>query len=166
MILSARPASNDWSDFFAFRDQAQVPADFMADRPLNGALDLPDPFVRGRTPGLDARVASVPPGQICISAVTRGELLYGLKLKDGAHRLAQVVEQFLSRVRCLPWDEAAATHFATIAADLHKAGTPIGSMDAMLAAHAIAAGAVFVTNNGRHLDRVPGLAAENWVRGH
>ena len=44
VILSAKPTSNAWSDFFAFRDQAQVPADFMADRPLNEALSLPDPF--------------------------------------------------------------------------------------------------------------------------
>jgi hypothetical protein len=53
------------------------------------------------------------------------------------------------RCACRPWDEAAATRFATVAADLHKAGTPIGSMDAMIAAHAIATGAVFVTNNRR-----------------
>jgi tRNA(fMet)-specific endonuclease VapC len=123
-------------------------------------------LVRGRTPTLDARVAAVPPAQVCISAVTRGELLYGLKLKEGAHRLTSVVERFLSRVRCLPWDEAAATHFAAVAACLHKAGTPIGSMDAMMAGHAIATGAVFVTNNGRHFDRVPGLNVENWTHGH
>jgi tRNA(fMet)-specific endonuclease VapC len=123
-------------------------------------------LVRGKTPALDARIGAVPPEQVCISAVTRGELLYGLKLKDGAHRLAQVVEQFLSRVRCLPWDEAAATQFATVAADLQKAGTPIGSMDAMIAGHAIAAGAVFVTNNGRHFDRVAGLNVENWTHSH
>jgi tRNA(fMet)-specific endonuclease VapC len=128
--------------------------------------DTASHLVRGRTPTLDARVAAVPPGQVCISAVTRGELLYGLKLKEGAHRLAQVVEQFLSRVRCLPWDETAATCFATVAAELHKAGTPIGGMDAMLAGHAMAVGAVFVTHNGRHFDRVPGLLVENWVRGH
>jgi len=123
-------------------------------------------LVRGKTPALDARMAVVPPEQLCISAVTRGELLYGLRLKDGAHRLAQVVERFLSRVRCLPWDATAATHFATVAADLHKAGTPIGSMDAMIAGHAIAAGAVFVTNNGRHYQRVAGLRVENWTHGH
>ena len=123
-------------------------------------------LVRGKTPALDARVGAVPQEQVCISAVTRGELLYGLKLKDGARRLAQVVEQFLSRVRCLPWDEAAATQFATVAADLHKAGTPIGSMDAMIAGHAIAVRAVFVTNNGRHFDRVAGLNVENWTHSH
>jgi tRNA(fMet)-specific endonuclease VapC len=122
-------------------------------------------LVRGKTPALDARIALVAPEQVCISAVTRGELLYGLKLKQGAHRLAQVIDQLLSRVRCLPWDEAAATHFASVAADLHKAGTPIGSMDAMIAGHALAAGAVLVTNNGRHFARVPGLKIENWARG-
>ncbi len=123
-------------------------------------------LIRGRTPTLDARVAAIPPKQVCISAVTRGELLYGIHLKDGAHRLAQVMDQFLIRVRCLPWDEAAATHFAFIAAKLHKTGTPIGSMDAMIAGHAVATGAVLVTNNARHFSRVAGLNFENWSQRH
>jgi tRNA(fMet)-specific endonuclease VapC len=123
-------------------------------------------LVRGKTPALDARVAAVSPKRLCISAVTRGELLYGLKLEDGAHRLAQLVDQFLLRMQCLPWDEAAATHFASIAADLHKAGTPIGSMDAMIAGHAMATGAVLVTNNARHFSRVAGLTVENWSQEH
>ena len=123
-------------------------------------------LVRGKTPALDAHVATVSPKRLCISAVTRGELLYGLKLKDGAHRLAQLVDQFLLRVQCLPWDEAAATHFASIAADLHKAGTPIGSMDAMIAGHAMATGTVLITNNQRHFSRVAGLTVENWSQEH
>ena len=123
-------------------------------------------LVRGRTPALDARVAAVSPKRLCISAVTRGELLYGLKLMDGAHRLGQLVDQFLLRMQCLPWDEAAATHFASIAADLHKAGTQIGSMDAMIAGHAMATGAVLVTNNQRHFARVAGLTVENWSQEH
>ena len=123
-------------------------------------------LVRGKTPALDAHVAAVSPKHLCISAVTRGELLYGLKLKDGAHRLAQLVDQFLLRVPCLPWDEAAATHFASIAAALHQAGKPIGSLDAMIAGHAMATGAVLVTNNGRHFSRVAGLAVENWLVEH
>ena len=123
-------------------------------------------LIRGKTTALDARVAAVPPKRICISAVTRGELLYGMQLKDGAHRLAQVVDQFLIRVQCLPWDDTAATHFAAIAAELHKAGTPIGSMDAMIAGHAVAVGAVLVTNNARHFARVAALNIENWAHGH
>ena len=120
-------------------------------------------LVRGRAPALDARMAAVSPEYLCISAATRGELLYGLNLKDGAHRLALLVDQVLRRVRCLPWDEAAATHFASLAAELHKAGTPIGTMDAMIAGHAMATGAVLVTNNARHFSRVAGLTVENWI---
>ncbi len=121
-------------------------------------------LIRGKQPALDARIATVAPKHLCISAVTRGELLYGLNLKDGAQRLAQLIDQFLLRVRCLPWDEAAATQFAAIAAKLHKASTPIGSMDAMIAGHAVATGAVLVTNNARHFARVAGLKVENWCR--
>jgi len=122
--------------------------------------------VCGKTPALDARLASVPKKQLCISAVTRGELLFGLNLKDGAQRLAQVVDQFLQRVQCLAWGEEAATHFAHVAAAMHKAGSPVGSTDEMVAGHAIAAGAVLVTNNGRHFSRVAGLNIENWTQDH
>jgi tRNA(fMet)-specific endonuclease VapC len=69
-------------------------------------------------------------------------------------------------VQCLPWDEEAATHFAAIAADLHKAGTSIGSMDAMIAGHAVATHAVLVTDNARHFSRVVGLTIENWSGEH
>ncbi|HEY0336866.1 MAG TPA: type II toxin-antitoxin system VapC family toxin [Burkholderiales bacterium] len=123
-------------------------------------------LIRGKAPALDAHMAAVSPRHVCISAVTRGELLYGLKLKEGAHQLARLVDQFLLRVQCLPWDEAAATHFASVAAELHKAGTQIGSMDAMIAGHAMATSAVLVTNNARHFSRVAGLKVENWYQEH
>ena len=119
-------------------------------------------LIRGKFPALDARVSALPPKQLCISAVTRGELLFGLHLKAGAHRLAHLIDQFLQRVQCLPWDDAAAAHFAAIAAGLHRAGTPIGSLDAMIAGHARATGATLVTNDERHFARVPDLEFENW----
>jgi predicted nucleic acid-binding protein len=81
------------------------------------------------------------------------------------HLSSRVLDQFLTRVRCLPWDEMAATHFASIAVELHRSGTPLGSMDTMIAGHAIAVGAVLVTSNERHFARVPGLNTENWTRG-
>jgi tRNA(fMet)-specific endonuclease VapC len=107
-------------------------------------------------------VREAAPAQLCISAVTRGELLYGLRLKDGAHRLEKVIEQFLARVRCLPWGIDAVTYFAAVAAELHRSGTPIGTMDAMIAGHALAEQAVLVSNNGRHFERVVGLKVEDW----
>lgn len=121
-------------------------------------------LIGGTSPVLDARVAAAQPDALCISAITRGELLYGLKLMSGAHRLARLVDQFLVRVQCRTWDEACATHFASIAADLRKAGTQIGSMDAMIAGHAMALDAVMVTNNARHFSRVAALKIENWSR--
>jgi predicted nucleic acid-binding protein len=80
------------------------------------------------------------------------------------HLSSRVLDQFLTRVRCLPWDERAATHFASIAVELHRSGIPVGSMDTMIAGHAIAVGAVLVTSNERHFARVPGLSIENWTR--
>jgi tRNA(fMet)-specific endonuclease VapC len=57
--------------------------------------------IRGQTPLLDARVAAVPKKHLCISAVTRGELLYGVKLKEGAQRLAKLIDAVLLRLPCL-----------------------------------------------------------------
>jgi tRNA(fMet)-specific endonuclease VapC len=127
--------------------------------------DIASHAIRGRTPTVDARLSSISPTLLCISAVTRGELIFGLKIKDDAFRLEKLIEAFLRRVKCLSWDDAAATNFATIAADFHRTGTPIGNMDTMIAGHAIATGAILVTNNSRHFKRVPGLLVENWIQG-
>ena len=119
-------------------------------------------LIRGQSTALDTRIEATAPEQICISAVTRGELLYGLRIKQGAHRLEKIVDQFLARVRSLAWGDGAATHFAAVASAMHIAGTPIGTMDAMIAGHALAEGAILVTNNVRHFSRVAGLDIENW----
>jgi tRNA(fMet)-specific endonuclease VapC len=119
-------------------------------------------LLRGKHPLLDARIAAAAKQSLCISAVTRGELLFGLNLKDGAPRLAQLLDAFFQRMPCLPWDGSAATHFAAVAADLHRAGKPIGSQDTMIAGHALAVGAVLVSNNTRHFGRVSDLRLENW----
>jgi tRNA(fMet)-specific endonuclease VapC len=70
----------------------------------------------------------------------------------------------LSGVHTLAWDEVAADQFGEVRADLERAGTPIGSMDTMIAAHAKAIKAVLVTNNMKHFRRVKGLAIENWTK--
>jgi predicted nucleic acid-binding protein len=87
-----------------------------------------------------------------------------VKSRERAHDLSRVVDQLLARVSCLPWDAAAATHFATIAIELHRSGTPLGTTDTMVAGHAIAAGAVLVVRNENRFSRVDGLKTENWTR--
>jgi predicted nucleic acid-binding protein len=85
------------------------------------------------------------------------------RYREQTQQLSRVVEQLLARVSCLPWDAIAATHFATVAVELHRIGTPIGTTDTMIAGHAIAVDAVLVTNK-EHFSRVRGLKTEDWTR--
>ncbi|MEG7999814.1 VapC toxin family PIN domain ribonuclease, partial [Klebsiella quasipneumoniae subsp. quasipneumoniae] len=64
----------------------------------------------------------------------------------------------------LPWDRAAVDATTDIRVALRLAGTPIGPNDTAIAGHAIAAGAILVTNNTREFERVPGLVLEDWVK--
>ena len=84
--------------------------------------------------------------------------------REGVSDLPRVVDQFLARVSCLPWDAAAAAHFASIAVELHRVGAPMGTLDTMIAGHAIAAGAILVDTSDNRFARVVGLKTENWMR--
>ncbi len=75
-----------------------------------------------------------------------------------------MVDEFLRIVPTLSWDTKAANRHGELRAELKAHGTPIGDFDEMIAAHALAIGAVVVTNNTRHFSRVPGLVIENWLR--
>ena len=121
-------------------------------------------LIKGRTPQVEERLAAIPPSLVCISVVTQAELLYGLKALPPAHRLHAGVRQFLKIVRILPWDSAAAEFYADIRHQLVTKGQTIGEMDMMIAAHALAASAVLVTNNTKHFKRIRApLALVNWV---
>lgn len=63
----------------------------------------------------------------------------------------------------LPWDRAAVDATTEINMAQLLAGTPIGPSDTAIAGHAIAVGAVLVTNNTREFGRVPGLKLEDWL---
>ncbi|HEX4750493.1 MAG TPA: type II toxin-antitoxin system VapC family toxin [Bryobacteraceae bacterium] len=120
--------------------------------------------IKGAAPGIDARLRKLDVRQVCISAVTLAELRFGVRRLPGATRLAVQVDKFFSGVHTLAWDEAAADEFADIRADLEQRGSPIGTMDTMIAAHAKATNAVLVTNDVKHFRRVKGLAVENWAK--
>lgn len=121
-------------------------------------------LIKGKSPAVEARLAALAPAVICISVMTWAELQYGLKRLPADHRLHLVVRQFLKIVRTLPWDAEAADWYAGIRHQLARTGQPIGELDMMIAAHALSAGAVLVTNNQRHYERVEvPLMLENWV---
>ncbi|ECS4598974.1 type II toxin-antitoxin system VapC family toxin [Salmonella enterica subsp. enterica serovar Agona] len=103
--------------------------------------------------------------RIVVSAITYAEMRFGCTGKKASPRHAQLVDAFCSRLDAvLAWDRAAVDATTEIRAVLAAAGTPIGSNDAAIAGHAIASGAILVTNNVREFERVPGLQYEGWVK--
>jgi tRNA(fMet)-specific endonuclease VapC len=121
-------------------------------------------LIKVKSPVIESRLAALVPSMVCISVMTRAELLYGLKRLPADHRLHLAVRQFLKIVRVLPWDAEAADWYADIRHQLVSSGQPIGELDMMIAAHSLSAGAVLVTNNSRHYERIAApIMLENWV---
>ena len=119
--------------------------------------------IKVRPPGIQETLAAIPPSDVCISVMTRAELMFGLKALAANHPLRFAVRQFLKIVKCLPWNDEAADQYAEIRHQLSVSGQLIGEVDMMIAAHAVTAGAVLVSNNIRHYERVAPLVLVNWV---
>lgn len=121
-------------------------------------------ILRGNNAAVDYHVSRVPTAQTAISVITEAELHFGIARLPQATRLNALVEDFLHRVAILPWDSETARHYATLRTRLERDGQPMGSLDMMIAAQALAAGAVLVTND-RAFSRIRGLKSEDWTRG-
>ena len=102
-------------------------------------------------------------GQMCISTVTWGELVYGAERSSQAERNLSDIEALGARLEVASFDAQAATHFGQVRAELYRVGKPIGPYDMMIAGHARALGLILVTNNMKEFERVPGLRLENWA---
>jgi len=102
-------------------------------------------------------------GQMCISTVTWGELVYGAERSSQAERNLSDIEALGARLEVASFDAQAAIHFGQVRAELYQVGKPIGSYDMMIAGHARALGLILVTNNMKEFERVPGLRLENWI---
>jgi tRNA(fMet)-specific endonuclease VapC len=124
--------------------------------------DISSYIIRGRSPNIREKLAAVLPSMICISVMTRAELVYGLKKLPPDHRLHGAVRRFFKIVQVLPWESDAADLYADIRHRLVTVGQPIGEMDMMIAAHSLAIGAALVTNNIRHYERIPSLLLIDW----
>ena len=100
--------------------------------------------------------------RICISAITLAELQHGVEKSMNPEKNSMALLQFLSILDILPFDDLAAVEYGKICAYLQKRGTPIGTMDMLIAAHAKTENLIIVTNNVREFERVPNLKIENW----
>ena len=108
------------------------------------------------------RAKDVPIASLCISAITEGELLFGLAKRPEALRLHAAVREFLRCVDVMPWDEGVAEHYARIRAALEGQGKTLAPLDLLIASHAEGIGAVLVTNNQAFLF-VGNLRVEDWT---
>jgi len=114
-------------------------------------------------PLLLKRVQAVPVGDVCMSVVTKAELLYGVEASPRRAQDAAALAAFLPYVEVLEFADDAARHYAEIRADLKRRGALIGASDLFIAAHARSLGLTLVTNNTAEFERVKGLAIENWT---
>ena len=117
--------------------------------------------IRGGHERLRARVQRKA-GRLCVSAITAAELRFGAR-KKGSSRIEDAVGFLLELLEVVPWGDEASARYADIRVALESAGTPIGNMDTLIAASALAEGCVIVTHNTDHFGRVPGLAIQDWT---
>ena len=108
------------------------------------------------------RFATLERSQLWLSAVVAAELRFGT-VKLASPRFSAAVEAWLAGFEVHPWPLEATHHHAQIRAALEHAGQPVGAMDMLIAAHAMAQDSVIITNNARKFHRVPGLAVEEWA---
>lgn len=102
-------------------------------------------------------------GDIGISSITLAELRYGVAKSTHQDKNAKALDEFIIPLEVIPFDAEAAYFYGEIRAILERAGTPIGAMDLLIAAHALALGIPLVTNNTREFARIPELNIINWT---
>jgi len=119
--------------------------------------------IKGSFPHVRQRLLQVPIREVGISVITEAELRFGVARLPQATKLAIVVDEFLRRVEVLVWDSQAAQRYAQLRAALEEHGEPMGNLDLMIAAQAIAADAILVTND-RGFRKVKGLRIEDWSK--
>ena len=102
-------------------------------------------------------------GDIGISSITVAELEFGVQKSQFPAKNQQALTQFLLPLQIADFDHTAATIYGNVRATLEKQGTPIGSLDTLIAAHALSLQVALITNNVKEFSRVPNLKLDNWV---
>lgn len=103
-------------------------------------------------------------GDICISSITVSELYYGVYKSQMVEKNLQALALFLAPLNIVNYDEKASIEYGKIRALLESSGKTIGSLDMLIAAHALSLGITLVTNNIKEFERIERLKLDNWVR--
>lgn len=115
-----------------------------------------------RHPQVTQHLLAVPMHSVCISAITAGELAFGLAKRPEAVALKAAVNEFLRRVEVLPWDAAVAQTYGALRAQMQSKGKPLTALDMQIAAHAVHVKATLITSDHAflHIDQ---LMVEDWI---
>lgn len=106
----------------------------------------------------------IEPDNVGISVLTLSELVFGAMNSSQPDVSREVVDVFCASLMVCYFDEEAAWSYGALRADLRRKGEPVGAMDMLIAAHALALDVTLVTNNEKEFKRVPNLRVENWVK--
>ena len=120
-------------------------------------------IIKHKPESVYTKLKKIQPEDVCISSITYSELSYGVERSEQTDRNRLALTLMLSNIDIEAFDAVAAEEYGDIRARLEKAGTQIGSLDMLIAAHAKALGCTLVTINGKEFSRVEGLRVENWV---
>jgi tRNA(fMet)-specific endonuclease VapC len=102
--------------------------------------------------------------QIGISSITLSELSYGVSKSSKPEQNQIALAQFIAPLEIMSYSHESAQYYGDLRAYLEKQGTPIGSLDMLIAAHALSIDCILVTNNEKEFNRIPKLKIENWVK--
>ena len=115
------------------------------------------------SPVTDRIIALAAAGEVCVSAVTCGELVVGVLKSRNPEKNQKALEAALAGIPVLSYDSHAACCYAQIRARLEQQGIPVGDADMMIGGHAASVSCILVTNNRKHFDRM-GIPVEDWLR--
>ena len=109
------------------------------------------------------KLQEVDPEDVCVSSVTYAELVHGVEKSAAVEKNRLALFMLLANIEIKNFDTDAADCYGKIRADLEKKGTPIGTLDMMIAGHAQSLDLTIVTNNVKEFARVDNLKIENWT---
>ena len=121
-------------------------------------------IIKRKPPNVIRRFKRTEISQIGISSITLSELLYGVSKSSRPEQNRLALTQFIAPLEILSYGDEAAQYYGDIRAHLEKQGTPIGSLDMLIAAHTLSIACTLVTNNEKDFIRIPNLKIVNWVK--
>lgn len=120
-------------------------------------------IIKRKPPNVIERFRQTEISQIGISSITLSELLYGVSKSSKPEQNKMALTQFIAPMEIMPYDDEASQYYGDLRTHLERQGTPIGSLDMLIAAHALSLDCTLITNNEKEFIRIPNLKIDNWA---